>query len=285
MNIHQDLRNRLHSAFEPLKRSAGGSLPSIGYLSNALANALNRSGAASTSVVVSREIVGGFATAAIEIWLRAVHSFLVSCALTAVSPVWSSVTGYYASHYTVRALAHILGHFQLFRLKKVVRLEFSGGMYHCVIEPKRARSREHLYYWRVVKEDPQFASDPLFTLNVHDGENSEVSHRDRANYADHVGALPNFRVSDEEALKNRIAQIARIQFGAPPIPRVSNFPDVESVQIVAYHRIVRFRQILDEGVGVRNRFWNAHRQPSWTGGLMDFQLTEQGGVATMTRQQ
>ena len=56
-----------------------------------------------------------FATAAVEMWLRGIHSFLISAASTRVSPVWASISGYYASHYTIRAFAHLLGYFQLYR--------------------------------------------------------------------------------------------------------------------------------------------------------------------------
>jgi hypothetical protein len=280
MNIHQDFRNRLKSTFAPLSRTASGSFPQIGHLSKELTDALDGSAGTTAGVPVSREIVKAFATASVDIWLRAVQSFLVSCALTEASPVWASVTGYYASHYAIRALAHALGYFQLFHRKKIVRLQFSNGRYQCTMESKTARDREHKYYWDVVKEDPQFASDPFFRRNVLIDDMSESGHRERANYADHVAELPTFRVIDRDTLCNRITQISQIQFEAPPVPRLGQFPDVESVQIIAYHRLVRFRQLLDEGVGVKNRFWGVHRQPSWADRLIDFQLTEQGGLTS-----
>ncbi len=280
MNIHPELHDRLRSVFAPLERTASGSLPPIGYLSAELGRSLDAAASTTLGVRVSADVVKGFATAAVEVWLRALHSFLVSCSLTEASPVWASVTGYYASHYVIRAFAHSLGHFQLFRLRKTVCLEFTDGSYQCTVDAKGTRDREHKYYWRVVRQNPHFAADPLFAPVDGDGR-SDMLHRNQANYADHVNVLPRFRALDTETLKTRIAQISGIRFGAPPIPRVSNFPDVESVQVVAYHRIVRFRQILDESVGGRNRFWRVHRQPTWTSDLIDFQLTEPASLGSI----
>ena len=59
-----------------------------------------------------------FATAGVEMWHRAIHSFLWSVALTESSPIWSSVSGYYSSHFVMRALAHSMGIFKSFSQKK-----------------------------------------------------------------------------------------------------------------------------------------------------------------------
>ena len=67
----------------------------------------------------------------------------------------------------------------------------------------------------------------------------------------------------------------------PPLPRFSKFPDLEYVQVIAYHRIVRFRQLLDEVLGGKNRFWNVHRSPSFSVGYVDFQLVEGGALTPM----
>jgi hypothetical protein len=210
--------------------------------------------------------------------LRGVHTFVISCTLTEASPIWASVTGYYASHYVMRAFAHTLGHFLLFRLKKVARLQFAGGSYGCTVDPKTVRDREHVFYWRVVKDDRQFSVDPLFRRNVFDGDVSDAGHREHANYADHIDRFPNLATIQVDDIKDRIRRISQIPFDDPPIPRLQQFPAVESVQIVAYHRLVRFRQLLDEALEGKNRFWNVHREPPWVRDLMDFQLTEQGGL-------
>ena len=78
--------------------------------------------------------------AAIDIWLRSVHSFLISVSLTECSPIWASICGYYASHYSVRPVAHVLGFFQLFRKKKLVQLKVDDGRCICVFRKKAARS-------------------------------------------------------------------------------------------------------------------------------------------------
>jgi hypothetical protein len=46
-----------------------------------------------------------------------------------------------------------------------------------------------------------------------------------------------------------------------PIPNADNFPDIASVQILAYHRIVKFRKVLDDIVGAEHRFWAIQRNP------------------------
>jgi len=222
-----------------------------------------------------------FTTAAVDIWMRAVHSFLVSSSLTNVSPVWASVAGYYSSHYSVRALAHLLGFFQLFSRKRIVRLQFHGGSYVCNFDPKTAGDREHRFYWRIVKKDPHFATDTFFTENNSAIDDSDVAHRDRASYADHLPQFPVFRPLDAVALRTRINRISEIEFASPPIPRVSRYPDVESVQIIAYHRLVRFRNFVDAVVGGGNRFWNVHRDPTWARDFLDYQLTDE---ATMRSQ-
>lgn len=280
MNIDKGLRSRLEIAFTPLNaKGAEKGFPPPTALSDALEAVLPAKEV--TSVSVTPKVASLFATAAVDIWLRAVHSFLVSASLTDASPLWASATGYYSSHYSVRALAHLLGHFQLFRRKRIVRLDLLSGRHICFFDPKQGADREHRLYWKLVKRDAHFASDPLFTENDSALDASDVGHRDRANYADHLFQFPSFRALDVAVLKARVQLISQIEFTTPPIPKRSLFPDVESVQVVAYHRIVTFRRFLDEVLGGSNRFWNVHRNPSWSGGMIDFQLTEQGGLDSL----
>ena len=80
-------------------------------------------------------------------------------------------------------------------------------------------------------------------------------------------------------LQERVQFISQIEFETPPIPRPDKPRDTDSVQIVAYHRIVKFRQCLDEALGSNNnRFWGVYRNVSWASGVIDFQLVEQGGL-------
>ena len=115
--------------------------------------------------------------------------------------------------------------------------------------------------------------------NIPDSEKSDIRHRNHANYADHLSGYPVFKPLDEVALKERIGFISKIVFDAPPVPRFSKFPDIEYVQLIAYHRIVSFRRLLDEVLGGKNRFWKVNRNPTFASGYIDFQLAEGSGIA------
>jgi hypothetical protein len=274
MKVDPTLQAHVVSAFAPLNNEAAvHAFPEPASLSGALDKA---SPSATTGIVPQGKtplIAKMFATAAVDMWMRAVHSFLISASLTGVSPIWASVTGYYSSHYTVRSIAHLLGFFQLFTRKKIIRLELQNGRFVCSFGPKTERDHEHRFYWKIVKSNPLFAADPFFTENT--GDESDVKHRNQANYADHLSKFPVFRPLDAGAVKSRIERISEIEFQAPPIPQISLFPDIESVQILAYHRLVRFRDLMDTIVGTSNRFWKVHRNPTWARDFMDFQVTEE----------
>lgn len=293
---YADLKTRLEAMFGSLKaQGAAQALPAPLSLSNRLYGVLKKCRKDQRSTYVDTEIAKLFATAGVEMWQRGVHSFLISASLTDASPVWASVSGYYASHYCVRGLAHLLGHFQVYRdVHKAVCLELHGGRYVCSL--KRSAS-EHQFYWKMVKRDPCFAGDPLFTENENATagirrrgkpnlvaekviDESDAGHRNHANYGDHVNRFPQFRVLDEQVMKNRVHFISQIQVSAPPIPSRDLWPDLESVQVVAYQRIVTFRRFLDNLLGGGNRFWTVHRSPPWTAGILDFQLTEQAGLGS-----
>jgi hypothetical protein len=229
---------------------------------------------------VNRTVVLHFATAAIEMWQRSVHSFLISASLTKSSPIWSSVAGYYSSHYAIRGFAHLLGHFQLHAKKWIVTLEINGGTYSCHFRKKDGSDREHSVYWKLVKANPIFGLDPFFTNNedVLPGMGSEVlsdgGHRNKANYSDHVGRFPQFQILDVEELKQRVTKISKIEFSDAPIPRINFFPDLDNVQVIAYHRMVRFRHFLDKVLGGSNRFWTIQRKPTWCPQFLEFQVIQ-----------
>jgi hypothetical protein len=266
------VRTQVLATFGLLNRGPARSFPSPSALSKALEELIPVDGTADRNI--DARGASYFATAAVEIWLRSVHSFLISASLTSASPIWASVSGYYSSHYTVRGIAHLLGYFQLFRRKRIVRLKLEGGRYVCTFASKGANQGEHKLYWKVVKESADFTGDDLFTENNVNSDHSDVRHRNHANYADHLHEIPQFKPLNEEALKQRIEFISKIVFDSPPLPRLSAFPDVEYVQLIAYHRLVRFRRLLDELLGGTNRFWNVHRNPSFASGYIDFQLAE-----------
>jgi hypothetical protein len=278
MKIDAALQTHVREAFAPLNNEpAVGAFPPPGSLLTTLDKA-NPSGTTGVVPIAKTPLIAKmFTTAAVDMWMRSVHSFLISASLTNVSPIWASATGYYSSHFAVRSIAHLLGFFQLFSRKRIIRLEYQNGRFVCSFDSKTTRDREHRFYWKIVKTSPLFAGDPFFTQNV-SGDESDVAHRDRANYADHLSAFPMFRPLDAATVKNRIEKISDIEIFAPPIPRVSLYPDIESVQVIAYHRLIRFRELVDTIVGTENRFWRVYRDPTWARDFMDFQVTE---VATL----
>jgi len=286
VNIDDSFRTRLSETFRPLNRiSASGALPPAATLTNFFAVTF-RKGMLSHALIPKQ--ASHFGTAAVEIWQRSVHSFLISASLTNASPIWASVSGYYSSHYSVRGIAHLLGYFYLFKRQTVARLEPGPrGGYTCSFmgKPKNIPSGEHQIYWGLVKRDSIFAADPLFTENKPDVDESDAGHRNFANYIDHIYRYPIFHPLDENAMKTRVDHISKIEIedprdpDPPPIPRKDRFPDVERVQLIAYHRLVSFRKILDEVLADSNRFWNVHRNPSFATGFMNFQLAERSGFA------
>lgn len=251
---------------------SASSLPARGSLARELRQRL--AGASHNTVAVPPAVFRMLAFAGIEMWQRSVHSFLISTSLTDASPIWASVVGYYSSHYTVRALAHLLGYFQLFRDKKVVQLYIENGQRVCTAQSKGGPEREHRYYWRLVKQSKEFRNDPFFVSNDESRSISDSGHRSDANYLDLVDAFPVFTNLEPERLKQRIKTLSEMEISAVPIPDRQNFPDVESVQLMAYHRIVRFRNFLDILLGGENRIWKVHRSPPWARDWVDYQVTE-----------
>jgi hypothetical protein len=256
-----------------------GALPPIGSLSIDLNSLLKKDKQEEKeySVAVEPAVISHFATASVEMWQRAIHSFLISSSLTKSSPIWSSVAGYYSSHYSVRAFAHLLGYFQLFTNKRIVELDLSSAKYYCQIKQKGGNDREHKFYWKVVKQHPLFSADPFFTNNEEmqpnsSNDKSDISHRSKANYLDHVNHFPNFAVLNEEYLKQRIKVISSIKLSDAPIPKVNSYPDLDSVQLMAYHRMVKYSNLVDGILGGKNRYWNINRRPTWCTSMLDFQI-------------
>ena len=172
----------------------------------------------------------------------------------------------------MRGYAHLLGHYLLYRQKKAVILTLKNGSFYCHMESKG--EREHKAYWTCVRESAPFGSDPYCTVQVDERPRSDGAHRNKANYSDHVGNFSKFKALTLAAAADRIDRISDIEVTALPLPNADNFPDLDSVQIIAYHRIVGFRKYLDNLLGDGNKFWNAHRAPHWCTGLVDFQVVE-----------
>jgi hypothetical protein len=272
--MNKDLLRLIERMFADLNtQSAAGALPAPGTLSDVLSRYVVESSPNST-VPAQQKVLTYFATAAVEMWLRSVHSFLISLSLTKASPIWASVAGYYSSHYSVRAFAHLFGVFHLHKKKRIVRLEKDGNRLVFRIEKKQGHDREHKFYWKCVSEHPQLSTDPFFYPSQEGVPKSDSAHRNKANYSDHVDRFPVFLPLDAQFLRDRIERISTISFSNVPVPSADDFPDLDSVQIVAYHRFVKFRVLVDEALGSQNRFWKVQRNPVWRPDNMNFSVVD-----------
>jgi hypothetical protein len=267
------LQKQIVTMFKPLSDvSAAAAFPPPSSLANLIMSRCDPFTA--SSVAAKPKDLSFFATASVEMWLRALHSFLISTSLTVASPIWSSVAGYYSSHYSVRAFAHLFGRFHLHKKRRLIQVAQDGKGWVFQIDKKNAGDGEHKMYWKYLHEHPELSSDPFFYLNREDVTQSDGSHRNRANYADHINSFPVFKPLDSDYLARRIQKIAEIQFTDVPIPDADRFPDIDNVQIIAYHRIVKFRQLVDEIVGPEHRFWNVQRSPSWRPKTLTFEIVQ-----------
>jgi len=220
------------------------------------------------------------ASAGVEMWHRAVHSLLWSVALTESSPLWASVSGYYASHFVMRAFAHSMGIFKSFTKKATVQILVQNGQFVCT--RLSDSGGEHAFYWKAVKGHPKLSSNPLFREN-HERENnkqedkSDAIHRNFANYADHLNSFQALKFSTTQEVSERVEKISRIRLHSvtAPTPQRGNFPDIYNVQILAFQRIVAFHDFLEDRVP-KNRFWRAHRRPNWCKDIISFQVEDQG---------
>ena len=254
-----------------------GWFPSAGMLADELRKKLPKE-ASSFRFPSSESIL--FATAAVEMWLRAVHSFLISNSLEKASPIWSSISGYYASHYVMRAFAHLHGHFLLRKRKIHVKISHGKGK-SFVCDVVKESNNEHTFYWKLVNSAPMFAQDCLFSDNNDPLLPTDSSHRGYANYWDHVNNFHDFITLSEDYLIERIKRVSDLVTYSPTFPDHRKYPDLDSVHIVAYARIVRFRSYLDNLIGTRNKYWRYYRDPSWFTKYLDFQTMEPSPTATL----
>jgi len=266
-------------SFSKLDRPAARvDFPRMGALSEQMTNLLTAPDPAAATF--PHQHLSMLATASIEMWHRAIHSFIWSVALTEDSPLWSSVSGYYASHYVMRAFAHSMGIYKSFIQKSALQIVPQGTQF--VGTRLSERGGEHAFYWRAVKGHPRYRADPLFHENQERDVNkrvdeSDVLHRNFANYADHLDSFTAAKFSSTGKVAERVQKISRIRRHSvtASAPQRDSFPDIGNVQILAFQRIVAFNDFLEEKVP-NNRFWRTHRRPSWCRDVMLFQLEEQG---------
>ena len=240
----------------------------------ALSQLLNESLKTKESAMLSEQQAVLFATAAVEMWQRAVHSLITAMAIRTSSEIWACVSGYYASHYSVRAFAHLFGYFSLyFQRRLFIELSPWGPRYQCrTVDPHRAR-KEHQFYWTQIKKLPEFAGDPLFTNNDDRVPLSDASHRGFASYMDHLNRFVQHEVLDRDQVRRGIIDLAYTALEGEAtisIPNRERYPDVGTVLSVAYLRIYKFREYLDDLLPTGGRFWIRHRTPPWCTDLLSF---------------
>lgn len=261
--------------FQPLSnRPSAGAMPAAFTLSTSLTRLVQRAGGA--AINLNRQDATNFATASVEIWHRAVHSLLISIALKKDSPVWAAVAGYYASHYTFRAAAHLLGFFSLHSAKCTIEINGQTGPYFGAVVKKR--KREHDWYRDKVSNSKLFGSDSFFSARPKAGLDDR-EHRSLANYGDHVSRYPSLSPIALEEIKDRMRILERYPAVVPPELSDARFPDLDGVWVLAYQRISRFRKLLDDKVG-KNRFWDGHRDPSWAKQFTNFDMADVTGMST-----
>jgi hypothetical protein len=265
-------------SFARLNRAdAKMSFPKMGSLSEQITDLIT-AGAANGTLL--HRFHSMFATASVEMWHRAIHSFMYSVALTKDSPLWSSVSGYYSSHYVMRAFAHSMGLYKSFIKREALQIVPNGNQLG--FTELSESGGEHAFYWKAVKQHPLFIRDPLFHQNIERDVNrrmdeSDVLHRNFANYADHLDTFAPINFSSVEGVAKRVERISHFRRNSvtAAAPQRDSFPDITNVQILAFQRIVEFSDFLDKRIP-DNRFWKTHRRPSWCRDIMLFKVESQG---------
>lgn len=274
-STHKPLVNKI---FGELNKQGPEKLPQPGALAKTLRKHIKDRGVQFHLRAADAALFG---SAAVEMWLKAVHSFLISASVMKTSPVWSAVSGYYSSHYTMRAFSHVFGHFALIRDKQVAEMTLDQG-YFCDVK-KKSNLIEHQYYWALPHEEFGTPGNAIFPMNPRikkDSETSDGFHRIYANYFDHVCFFPEFTPLDKVFLRARVDRISELVTDSPTVPDNAKFPDLDAVHVIAYTRIVKFRTFLDDVVDPKNRFWSFYRKPSWFLKYMDFQLPENSTLSS-----
>jgi hypothetical protein len=115
---------------------------------------------------------------------------------------------------------------------------------------------EHAFYWRKAAEIfPDRV--PLF-----DKDNPESKHRNGIQYWDHIGLLnsfqPNISLARIQAAFKRLASLSPAQ-----VPDFDGRPHLISLQTNALHRLLIFRNTLDQELAGTSPYWQARRNVGW----------------------
>jgi hypothetical protein len=70
-----------------------------------------------------------------------------------------------------------------------------------------------------------------------------------------------------------IQKISGIRLESVGKPEVEKYPDLETLQVLAFHRILAFQTFIDDRV-TNNPFWRTHREPTWCKDIMAFQTPD-----------
>jgi hypothetical protein len=164
-----------------------------------------------------------------------------------------------------------MGIFKSFTQRKVIQVVAKNGSFVCTLT--KTKLGEHAFYWNAVKGKLQ--GNPIFHDNNEHDMKSDSAHRTFANYTDHVGSFSPVKFPALETIAESVEKISRIRLGSVTSPSREGFPDLQNVQILAFQRIIAFQDFLDSRVS-NNRFWRAHRRPTWCNNVMVFQVEDQG---------
>jgi hypothetical protein len=149
-----------------------------------------------------------------------------------------------------------------------------GARYRCGSLDLAGRARrEHQFYWTVVKKLPHFEHDLLFTNNDDRMSVSDASHRGFASYVDHLNRFVNYEALDPQRIRTKLVDLANTALDGEKmitIPDRDRYPDLGTVLSIAYLRIYRFREYLDDLLPTHGRFWDRHRTPPWCTNLLSF---------------
>ena len=161
-------------------------------------------------------------------------------------------------------------------------MTLAGGRYNCnSANISQGRRREHQFYWSVVNRLPPFGGAGIFPDNLENNLRADVSHRNHANYVDHLASLTRIDSVSAEELRDRIARVAATALEGPANqPDRERFPDLGSVMNLAYLRLYYFREHLDGVLPSRNPFWRASREAAWFMNVMRFPPRPAAGIQT-----
>jgi hypothetical protein len=131
----------------------------------------------------------------------------------------------------------------------------------------------------MVGQMPDFMQNGIYWSNEEGDGASDAAHRAHANYADHLARVTRIESVSADELRNRIATAASTALEGPTSrPDRTRFADLSNVIGLAYLRIYRFREYLDDLLPPRNPFWRASRELGVFKNVMQFPPRPAAGI-------